>query len=604
MMKNLTEKYSKRLAFAAVLGWCCTGCVNMDLAPLNSASEGNVWNSEAMAEQTVTGVYNVLYEGMNDGWTAWFDVWSSVMDIDRNWLGGLDFLTGTNSSTSDRGSARLWRIYYGGILRANDVISNLPKVPGMDAAKASRLVSECKFLRSWWYYRLNILYGGVPYYTEPVKSTGDAKKARSSQEEIWNYIVQDLTDCINDASLPDKYDSGDANYGRITKGAAYALRGKVYLWQKEWQKAASDFEAVQRCGYGLFTGAGAESYKMLFKRENERCNEMIFSLQCTDKVGYAQHKNIHYGTRCLPDDGTGTGIGWTNYIVNADFVETYENADGSKFNWNDYIPGYNEMTTEARRVFFLRDGLDQAQIDEQASLGADMSKYLPEGNEARILKAYTSRDPRLGMSVITPYSTYLGGRTGTPVDYTYRFPYINFTAPTCDLMTDVSSMFYYVNRKFVGEGMEMMTYYSDLDLPLIRFADVLLNWAEALNEQGDVPGAVNLVNEVRRRAGAQELNTNAATTVNGQDDMRRRIMNERHWELLGEDLIWFDEMRWRTWKDLKFSVDKQGRTNGLKQVWGTPTYQYTWGGDNYWVLPIPANEVQMNPNIVQNEGYQ
>lgn len=605
-MKNIAKKYCKHVALAVGLGWCCVGCVNMDLAPLNSASESNVWSSETLAEQTVTGVYNVLYEGAKDGWVGWFDVWSSMMDLDRNWIGGLDFLFATNSSTSDRGSERWWKNYYGGILRANDVISNLPSVPGMDEAKASRLVSECRFLRSWWYYRLNILYGGVPYYTEAIKNTDEAKLARSTQDQIWDYLIQDLTKCIEDSNLPDKYSSSDANYGHITKGAAYALRGKVYMWKKEWQKAADDFEAVKNCGYSLYTADGANSYKQLFKEENERCDEMIFSLQCSsaNNGACANNKNGNYGTRSMPDDGTGTGIGWTNYIINPNFVDSYENADGSKFNWDDYIPGYNEMTAEERSVYFLRDDATEEEKAVYADWGADMSKYITPGNEARIKAAYDHRDPRLAMSVITPYSTYLGGRAGVPTEYTMRAPYRDVMAPTYDLQTDVASMVYYVNRKFVGEGLEIMTFYSPIDLPLIRYAEVLLNWAEALNELGDVSGAVEKVNEVRRRAGAQPLNSNAPTTVTGQEDMRQRIMNECHWELVGEDVVFFDEIRWRTWKDLKFSKDSQGRTNGMRQVWGTPTYQYTWGGDNYWVLPIPAREIEMNPNMVQNEGYQ
>ena len=93
-----------------------------------------------------------------------------------------------------------------------------------------------------------------------------------------------------------------------------------------------------------------------------------------------------------------------------------------------------------------------------------------------------------------------------------------------------------------------MTYYSEIDLPFIRYADVLLNWAEALNELNDIGGAVSKVNDVRNRAGVAPLNSNAYTTVNGKEDMHRRIMNERHWELVGEDVIYFDEIRWGTWR--------------------------------------------------------
>lgn len=605
-MKLTTKKYYKQWAVALGLGCCATGCVNMDLAPLNQASEGTVWENASLAEQSVTGVYNVLYEGARDGWIGWFDIWGSMMDLDRNWIGGLDFLFATNSSSSDRGSERWWKNYYGGILRANDVIANLPNVPGMDEAKASRLVSECRFLRSWWYYRLNILYGGVPYYTEPIKNTDDAKKARSTQDEIWDYLIDDLTLAINDANLPDKYDANSSDYGHVTKGACYALRGKVYMWKKEWQKAAADFEEVKKCGYSLYTGAGADSYKQLFKEANERCDEMIFSLQCSSANNWecSENKGGNYGNRSMPDDGTGTGIGWTNYIINPYFVDTYENADGSKFDWDDYIPGYNEMTPEQRSVYFLRDDATESELQLFANNGADMSKYITPGNEARIKAAYDHRDPRLAMSIVTPYSTYVGGREGVARNYTMRTPYRNVFGPEYDLQTDVAQMTYYINRKFVGEGMEQLNFSSAIDLPLIRYAEVLLNWAEALNELDDMPGAVELVNEVRNRAGAQPLNSNGPTTVKGPDDMHQRIMNEMHWELVGEDVVFFEELRWRTWKDLKFFKPDGVTPNGMCQIWGTNTYSYTWGGDDYWVLPIPAREMEMNPNMTQNGTYQ
>lgn len=605
-MKNTVKKLSGRLALLAGLGVCGTGCVDMDLSPLDQGSSGAVWSDATMAEQTVTGVYNVLYYGYNDAWLGWWDTWSYMMDLDANWIGGFGALLGNNTSSNDRCSTRWWQVYYGGIFRANDVIQNMPGVPGMDEGLKSRLVSEARFLRSWWYYRLNALYGNIPYYTQALSSTDDTKDAtQCTQDEMWDNIIADLTLCIEDPNLPDKYAAGDANYGHITKGAAYALRGLIYMWKEDWTAAISDFQAVKDCGYSLYTGSGADSYKQLFKLANEQCDEMIFSIQCTDADnGSSSHqKNHFYGSRCLPDDGSGVGLGWSNYIVNPRFVDSYENADGSKFDWDDIIPGYSSMTPAERAVYFYRDNLTESEYTNAVNNGADMSKYLENGNEARILQAYANRDPRLAMSVVTPYSTYSGGISGSPINYTYRYPYRTLNAPTYDYATDITAMAYYTNRKFVGEGMEIIVNYSPVDLPLIRYGQVLLWWAEALNESGDLQGAIEKVNEVRNRAGAQPLNSNEPTTVTGKDDMRQRIMNECHWELVAEDVVFFDELRWKTWKDLKFATtDDNGAVNGMSQWWGKVTYSYKWGGDNYWILPIPINAVQID-HLKQNEGY-
>ena len=100
-----------------------------------------------------------------------------------------------------------------------------------------------------------------------------------------------------------------------------------------------------------------ESYKKLFKVENERCDEMIFSLQCLDHPDYTQKKNRGFGNRCLPPDPSGNGLGWNNYIINPQFAESYENRDGSKFNWDDIIPGYNDMGIDKRMVYFLRNNI-------------------------------------------------------------------------------------------------------------------------------------------------------------------------------------------------------------------------------------------------------
>lgn len=86
-------------------------------------------------------------------------------------------------------------------------------------------MAEAKFLRCYWYYELNLLFGGVPYYTDPIKDIDEAKGSRLSMTEVWNELVGDLTDCVNESNLPDKYNSSDPDYGHITKGVAYALKG-------------------------------------------------------------------------------------------------------------------------------------------------------------------------------------------------------------------------------------------------------------------------------------------------------------------------------------------------------------------------------------------
>ena len=169
------------------------------------------------------------------------------------------------------------------------------------------------------------------------------------------------------------------------------------MWKKEWQKAADDFQKVKECGHQLYTTGGGIAFKNVLKEAQEDCDEMIFSVCFTPEVTYGNALNRAFGNRVQ-----GGGEGWTNFIVNPSFVDLFENADGSEFDWDDYIPGYNSMSTQARRVFFLRDNITEAEYEAAEAAGADMSKYLPSGNEARIRAAYANRDPRLNMTVVTP----------------------------------------------------------------------------------------------------------------------------------------------------------------------------------------------------------
>ena len=565
----------------------------LDTKPANVISTAGVWDNADLAVQVVNGVYTALRAdyATNSGYDGdlhFYDYRSSIMDMDRNWIWHTPTLFGVATPSSTE-FLSAWKRYYELIHRANDVIANIKKTPGLSDGKKAQYIAECKFLRAYNYYRMNILWKGVPLYLEPVTAE-ECIKGRSTEQEIWDAVLTDLTACVEESNLPEKYAASSSEYGRITKAAAYSLRGKTYLWLKQYDKAEDDFRAITKMGYSLFG-----DYKALFKEANERCDEMIFTIPCIENPsGYGSVFNWAFGNR------TTSGSGWNNYLPNPAFVDSYECVDGKPFSWDDYLPGYSTMTPRERSVFFLRDNLTDGEIKIMGSYGADMKQYLPDGNEARIKAAYANRDPRLAMNVITPYATYLGGVTGSAISYTLRWPYRGADdAEPYDIRTDTNDKFYYLIRKFVYEGTEhTIMERSPIDIPLIRYADVLLNLAEALTEQGKWEEAIPYVNDVRNRVGAQALNSNDYTTVKGLDDMRQRIRKERYWELAFEEYMFFDELRWGTWKEKKFYEG-----NGLMEVWGNTTYSYMWGGDYLWKWAVPSSEIEKNSNLGQNEGW-
>lgn len=562
----------------------------LDLAPYDEISSGNVWRKASLAELTVTGVYNNLLYDYNTATASrlnW-DAFSSIMDPSSSIYNNYSLLLGTVTA-NESSFETYWKVFYEGISRANDVIANISKVPDMTAEKKAQYIAECKFIRGYYYYRLNVLWRGVPLYMEPVE-VADCTKGRSSESDVWDAIIGDMTDCILEPNLPDKYASSSPDYGRITKAAAYTLRGKVYLWKKNWNAAQKDFEAVTKMGYSLFQSG----YGNLFTESNEKCDEMIFSIQMIEESGYGSARPYRYGNPLT------AGNGYSAFFFNPNFIDSYECIDGKPFNWDDYLPGYSSMTPKARSVFFLRDGLKAKEKATMTTYGADMTKYLADGNEARILAAFQGRDPRLQATVITPYSTYDGGLTGVSYTYTYRWPYRGYDAKDpYDFRSNLNNYMLYSVRKFVPVGREnIFTQYNPIDIPVFRYADVLLCLAEALNEQGETDDAAGYVNLVRNRAGVAALNSNAYTTVTGKEDMRNRIQHERSVEFAGEEQIYFDELRWETWKNKKFATG-----NGLLEVWGSPVYEYSWLGDQCLLWALPSSECEKNTNLIQNKDW-
>lgn len=568
-----------KIIYGVALGFTVlfTSCEKdlLDTTPPTQVLTNSMWLTENLTDQGVNGVYQNLRRGQM---LYTFDAYVTLQGRDNSAL-----MNGT-ANTSSGMFAVTWSMLYEGVHRANNAIYGITEISPVDDEKKARLVAEMKFLRAFFYYRLNQLYRGVPIYTEPIE-WDQVDRPRSSEQEVWDQIIQDLTDCINEANLPDRYPAGNGNFGRATKSAAYALRGKVYMYTEEWTKAISDFTEVKNLGHTLFG-----NYADLFKDENEQSPEIIFSIQNIALPGFGSNYQFTFGGR------SAFGSNWNTYLVHPDMADLYQNADGTTFNWNDYLPGYNEMTPARREVFFLRNNLTAAEITTMTNKGAAMDLYLPNGNEERLALAYAERDPRLASNVILPYATFLGANGAADQLFTSRWPYRNEFGGVFDYRSDIIPRFYYYPRKFVYEGgsppipnRESGAY----DYIVMRYADILLLWAEALNESNRTGDAVVLVNEVRNRAGVGALSVGIS-----EADLRTEIRDERRRELLCEGVIYFDELRWKTLRETSFYAG-----NGIKEVWGTVTSPYNWGGDQLYVWPIPQIERERNTALVQNPGW-
>ena len=392
--------------------------------------------------------------------------------------------------------------------------------------------------------------------------------------------------------------------------------------------AVSDFEKVQGCGFGLFQGG----YDKLFTQENETCEEMIFSLTNIFKDGYGSSMHRYCGTRSMIDmEGT---TGYSYYQPSNALVDLYEYKDGTPFDWNDIIPGYFDVPAKDRLVYFLRDTLNDGKILGGPELrkmvrnklsGSVVDQYLPQGNEARLKKAWENRDPRLGYNVILPYGEpYMGGdpnrmKVGdySDIPYVFRWPVKQsshhvdsqeaddwqVTAPY-DLKQDGNgeAEFAYRYRKFVMTGYPQFALQGDIDEPIIRYAYVLLMWSEALVQLGDLPGAAEKVNLVRGRTSVEM----PPYTFTSKQDGLEKLRNESRRELCNEGVNFYEELRWGTLRETKYSkymnYDAGSLTcNGIQSS-GNGGVKWSETND-YSIFPVPSDEIEKNPNLTKTPGW-
>lgn len=632
------KKIFNLLALAAVLG-TSTACTDiLDTAPYDKLSSGTMWTTEESVDQGVIGVYYSLQRPFHGDKFIGADAMIGYYGYDALGMAGqgeygMQNLFTKSVNPSNGFFLKTWQWMYDGVHRANAAIAGIQNAPINDAKKA-RLVAECKVLRAFFYDRLNILFGngglGVPLYTEPVNPS-ECNKGQSSEQEVWAQVIQDLSDAIAEPNLPDNQIQGE---GRVSKGAAYALRGKAYLLTKEYDKAIADFAKVGDCGYKLFP-----NYRQLFKVANERCEEMILSVQyIEDPTGYGT--GIQKYCAAFTQGAKDSRGCWGDLQVTPAVVNLYEEVDGQtvkKFAWEDYLSDWKKVTdmeaaeghTKYRKVFFIRDKYVNGQeihstvtkaIDtELAKLPKEIQAiYLPEGNEARLKTAYAHRDPRLAYNVVTPYADYLGVNSNSTAEawYTFRWPvagkyYADQASAEPNANPNLPDSYYasgfmnaqaefkYIHRKFIGEGLEYQRREQNpVDEPIIRYADVLLMWAEALVEKGDLSGAMSKVKEVRDRVGIPTM----ASSFSDQTTARNYVRDERRREFVNEGVNFFDEMRWRTLKETKFDEKvAQHAWGGSESTGGTV---YDWIGDQWYTWPVPKSEIELNPNLTRTPGWE
>ena len=561
-----------------------TGCYDLETYPGDKVNEGTFYKTGDHAHQGLMGIYGMLRLNEAYGYQFCFD---HLGDIAYGYNYYMMFLA---TYTDRDGTIQAhWQTFYDGIHRVNTFIRSVKGMRGIITdEQINEYVAEAKFLRAMFYFSLTDLFGGVPYYDESTNVNEEfmnLKQPRSSLEEVRAHILEDLDEAIK--YLPVEHAASE--YGRATKGAAYALRGKVHLYDKEWQSAINDFEEIVYNKSNNYGYALDDDYARVFKLYNgAKSPETVFSIQNKSGVGTEYGMQIQALMGCRGAYGSC----WNNTVLSTQLVDMYEFKDGRPFNWDEIFPGYNAMTPEQRKELL------SVEMD-----GSGTIVGLREADTAKILSAYTCRDPRLMATVIVPYSHYMGniGRT-TNVDLIFALDHNLAGNANGGTIQNNAGWVSYLYRKFVTEGDQggaiSNRLHTPFAFPLIRFADVLLMLSEAYNEAGQLDKAVTEFNKVRARVGMPGLNSGPAwMVVSNKEQMAERIRKERAVEFAGEGLRFSDLRRWG------YEIAHKTLNNvDAVNIYGEPIYTHLFTErDMLW--PIPGVERERNKELTQNPGW-
>ncbi len=529
--------------------------------PLDSPSSENFLTNETELELAVTGVYNTLWfhpPGVGHPFVLTLE-FASDNGWDRNGS-GLQALGRGDANSDNDFTGSFWSAFYRGIGRSNYILSGASHLSeDMDAEKYNRLLAEVRFLRVYFYSYLSELYGDVPLLTEAI-SLEEAQMPRTPKSDVVDFMLAELDDIIE--VLP----SEPENKSRATKGVALALKSRVALYNERWEEAAQAAEELM----GLGTYQLHDDYAELFKYAGEDSPEIIMSVQYLRGVQtHAMPRNFF----------SRLGLGHSNKKPPQDMVDTYDCIDGLPI---DESPLYDPMNP------------------------------------------FENRDPRLNYTLVVPNSVYVGFVFNTNPDTTMIWNY-NETPPVRIENTEAthpySSFTGYLYRKHV----DPVDYPTDVgnseqDMILFRYAEVLLNYAEAKIEMNELdPSVYEAINAIRRRP---TVEMPEIAEGKSQQDLRNIVRKERRHELGMEGLRYFDIRRWRIAHEImpgplrgRIETGFLSEAPEIDEI-GTPSYDNvsnadqmviietrTFNPDRDYLWPIPRIELETNPELEQNPGY-
>lgn len=561
MKKNIkVNKKIARLFFAVALSLMNWNCSNefLESVPQNDLSVATFYKTTDDFEKAVNGIYRTLaeretgegsdefrYIPMGDCGTPYATAGKSRWDI---WDPGYGLPNSTWKMTSP-----VWRTYFRMVNRSNEVLEHIEKAPeGLNQDLMNQFKGEALFLRALAYFYLTDLYGDVPLHlTIPTVET--AQLPRTAKSVVIEQVVTDLSDAITLLPSVTTY-RGTANLGRASKGAAQGLLGKVFVFEKRYSEAITVFQTLVASGDYQLT-PGSTGFIDQFWPDGDNNVESLFEAQYNTVDGNNYTRFCATGLSKMHIKGY-------NYVAPTQaFLDKFETINGGK------------VTSTYVNSTPIRVG------EQFPTLNFTYISTDPAFNSA---DPFANRDPRLKWSVLyegTPYVNEFMARTGQ-TGVTYKNGYSEGG--------NYATVKYICGNTFDPTGED-----SSVNFKILRYADVLLLYAEALLEgDSDIAGAATYINMIRSRASVNM----PAITLGSQTEMRTALRDERMRELAFEYMhIYQDLRRWGAYQEemeAYWTANKNGLSNSALSF-----------NPIYLLWPIPQDEIDTNPKLTQNPGY-
>ncbi len=542
---------------------------NLNLTPLDAPSSETFYSNQSELELGINGVYNATFHWHISG-TPWFLKLELATDH------GFDRSAGMQSVGQGGGSAgtgifqSYWSNLYSAIARANNLLDNMSRAEeAVSEDFFRRIQAEARFLRAYSYHHLTELYGDVPLLLE-VPAPDETQIGRTAKADVVDQILDDLDFAAE--ILPPSWSGSDE--GRVTSGAALALKARVALYNEQFQLATVAASQVIDSGiYSLYP-----DYEEIFKLEGQRNSEVIFDIPY--EVGFQTH--------ALPRRHGSRMVGaWSQNVPSQFLVDSYQLIDGQHI---DESPMYDPV------------------------------------------QPFENRDPRLEATIVRPQSELANIVYETHPDSVETYRIENGDRVRVDNQ-DSTNPFHsftgYLYRKYTNpEEFGARIDDSGQNIILIRLAEMYLVYAEAKIESNDIDQSVlDAMNEVRARAyGVEptEVNEYPAINTTDQAELRREVRYERKIELAVEGFRLFDIRRWGIADEVMDgtligrprdaystipSPPSINRDLGHHPNYGATQDLYrnvesrSFNPNRDFLWAIPQAEMDVNENVTQNPGY-